>query len=275
MAVTRAKSQLNTLGCRAFRQEQSGLPALLAARSAALGADDGGTAAEAGLHGPVNEVREDLADPLQRHLTGRGITDLERAVPVGGHPVDLLFTDAGENTAVLIDPSPGPATIPRGTSGSPTRAATCSPDCPPGATGQARPGEPDGAGARVADPGGRDRAGTAVRLNPVQDGRPGGRARRPAQPPGRLRTTNVMCWRLPALSHSAGPPTPSPAESGPFAQALIVQQRRVEAFDLAVGLRPVGPGALVCDAGPGELVTPVADGRRLLHSSNGRLRLAR
>ncbi|MEV7393719.1 MULTISPECIES: hypothetical protein [unclassified Streptomyces] len=26
---------------------------------------------------------------------------------MGGHPVDLLFTDAGEDTAVLIDPGPG------------------------------------------------------------------------------------------------------------------------------------------------------------------------
>ncbi|MFD9970221.1 AAA domain-containing protein [Streptomyces sp. NPDC059011] len=106
VAVTRAKSQLVTVGCHAFWQEQSGLPALLAARSAPLGAGDGGTAAEAGPPGPVSEAREDLADRLQRYLTGRGVTDLERAVPVGGHPVDLLFTDAGRNTAVLIDPGP-------------------------------------------------------------------------------------------------------------------------------------------------------------------------
>lgn len=112
VAVTRAKSQLITVGCHAFWQEQSGLPALLAARSAPLGAGDGGTAAEAGLPGPVSEAREDLADRLQRYLTGRGVTDLERAVPVGGHPVDLLFTDAGQNTAVLIDPGPRPGEDP-------------------------------------------------------------------------------------------------------------------------------------------------------------------
>ncbi|MER7184406.1 C-terminal helicase domain-containing protein [Streptomyces hyaluromycini] len=106
VAVTRAKSQLITVGGRAFWQDQSGLPALLAARSAPLGADDGDTAAEAGVSGPVTEAREDLTDRLQRYLAGRGITDLERAVLVGGHPVDLLFTDAGENTAVLIDPGP-------------------------------------------------------------------------------------------------------------------------------------------------------------------------
>ncbi|WP_431989775.1 caspase, EACC1-associated type [Streptomyces albogriseolus] len=111
VAVTRAKSQLITVGCRAFWQEQSGLPALLAARSAPLGASDGGTVSD-GLRGPVSETREDLADRLQRYLTGRGITDLERAVPVGGHPVELLFTEAGENTAVLIDPGPRPGDDP-------------------------------------------------------------------------------------------------------------------------------------------------------------------
>ncbi|MEV5170246.1 AAA domain-containing protein [Streptomyces flaveolus] len=112
VAVTRAKSQLITVGGHAFWQEQSGLPALLAARSAPLGAGGDGTAAEAGPWGPVTEAREDLADRLQRYLTGCGITDLERAALVGGHPVDLLFTDAGENTAVLIDPGPRPGEDP-------------------------------------------------------------------------------------------------------------------------------------------------------------------
>ncbi|WP_223766776.1 hypothetical protein [Streptomyces huiliensis] len=42
-----------------------------------------------------------------RYLTGRGITDLKRTALVGGHPLDLLFSDAGENTAVLIGPEPG------------------------------------------------------------------------------------------------------------------------------------------------------------------------
>ncbi|MFI0037922.1 hypothetical protein ACH4NS_20900 [Streptomyces mutabilis] len=31
---------------------------------------------------------------------------------VGGHPVDLLFTEAGQNTAVLIDLGPSPGTDP-------------------------------------------------------------------------------------------------------------------------------------------------------------------
>ncbi|MFB6532835.1 AAA domain-containing protein [Streptomyces noursei] len=108
VAVTRAKSQLITVGGHAFWQEQSGLPALLAARSAPLGADHDAVTGDADTLGPLAEAREDLADRLQRYLTGRGITDLERAVLVGGHPVDLLFTDAGENTAVLIDPGPEP-----------------------------------------------------------------------------------------------------------------------------------------------------------------------
>ncbi|MGI5336747.1 caspase, EACC1-associated type [Streptomyces sp. CA-181903] len=108
VAVTRARSQLITVGDRAFWQDQSGMPALLAARSALLGAGEDGTTAEAETPVPVSAAREALADRLQRYLTGRGITDLERTVLVGGHPVDLLFTDAGENTAVLIDT--GPAT---------------------------------------------------------------------------------------------------------------------------------------------------------------------
>ncbi|MEZ3181252.1 caspase family protein [Streptomyces pimonensis] len=112
VAVTRAKSQLITVGDLAFWQGQSGLPALLAARSTPLGAGDDGAPAEAGAPGPAAEAREDLADRLQRYLTGRGITDLERALQVGGRPVDLLFTDAGENTAVLIDPGPEPGTDP-------------------------------------------------------------------------------------------------------------------------------------------------------------------
>ncbi|GAA1911057.1 hypothetical protein GCM10009716_21200 [Streptomyces sodiiphilus] len=106
VAVTRARSQLITVGGLSFWQGQSGLPALLAARSAPLGTGSG-AADEAGTPSPVTESRADLADRLQAYLTGRGVTDVERAVPVGGHPVDLLFTDAGENTAVLIDPGPG------------------------------------------------------------------------------------------------------------------------------------------------------------------------
>ncbi|KFF97604.1 peptidase C14 [Streptomyces scabiei] len=112
VAVTRAKSQLITVGGHAFWQGQNGLPTLLAGRSVPLGAeagDDGGPGATARSSAVF---REELADRLQEYLAGRGITDLERAAVIGGHPVDLLFTDAGQNTAVLIDPGPPPGIDP-------------------------------------------------------------------------------------------------------------------------------------------------------------------
>ncbi|MFJ6985909.1 MULTISPECIES: AAA domain-containing protein [unclassified Streptomyces] len=111
VAVTRARSQLITVGSRAFWRDRSGLPALLAARSAALGADDDGAAGEA-VPGPATGAGEDLTDRLQEYLMARGVTDLERSALVGGHPVDLLFTDEGTNTAVLIDAGPAPGTDP-------------------------------------------------------------------------------------------------------------------------------------------------------------------
>ncbi|MCX5150104.1 AAA domain-containing protein [Streptomyces sp. NBC_00320] len=106
VAVTRAKSQLITVGSHAFWQEQAGLPALLAGRSAVLrrgtyADQDSAVSANAG-----SGFREELADRLQAYLSARGIIDLERAAVVGGHTVDLLFTVDGANTAVLIDPGP-------------------------------------------------------------------------------------------------------------------------------------------------------------------------
>ncbi|KPH98281.1 peptidase C14 caspase catalytic subunit p20 [Actinobacteria bacterium OV450] len=108
VAVTRAKSQLITVGSHAFWQGQAGLPALLAERSAVLRSgtyadQDSAVSADAG-----SGFREELADRLQAHLGACGITDLERAAVVGGHTVDLLFTVDGANTAVLIDPGPQP-----------------------------------------------------------------------------------------------------------------------------------------------------------------------
>ncbi|MEV2210416.1 AAA domain-containing protein [Streptomyces sp. NPDC050997] len=108
VAVTRAKSQLITVGSHAFWQGQSGLPTLLAGRSVPLGAEAGEDGGPVVTATAVTGLREELADRLQEYLAGRGITDLERAAVVGGHPVDLLFTAAGENTAVLIDPGPPP-----------------------------------------------------------------------------------------------------------------------------------------------------------------------
>lgn len=106
VAVTRAKSQLITVGSHAFWQGQAGLPALLSERSAVLRAGS-----YADQHGAVRAeaasgFREELADRLQEYLDTCGITDLERAAVVGGHTADLLFTVDGANTAVLIDPGP-------------------------------------------------------------------------------------------------------------------------------------------------------------------------
>ncbi|MGP4002291.1 caspase, EACC1-associated type [Streptomyces sp. 8N706] len=121
VAITRAKSQLITVGSHAFWQGQSGLPALLAGRSVLLGAgtgDDRGPGAGDGIGGaqgaagPGIAFREELADRLHQYLGGRGITDLERAAVVGGHTVDLLFTAGGDNTAVLIDTGPPPGRDP-------------------------------------------------------------------------------------------------------------------------------------------------------------------
>ncbi|MFI8855711.1 AAA domain-containing protein [Streptomyces prasinus] len=112
VAVTRAKSQLITVGGHAFWQEQSGLPTLLAGRSAPLGADAGEDGEPVVTATAMTGFRQELADRLQQYLSGHGITDLERAAVVGGHPVDLLFTAAGENTAVLIDTGPPPGGAP-------------------------------------------------------------------------------------------------------------------------------------------------------------------
>ncbi|GGV06985.1 caspase, EACC1-associated type [Streptomyces spectabilis] len=106
VAVTRAKSQLITVGSHGFWQGQAGLPALLADRSEVLGAGssaDRGTALGAE---PRSGFREELADRLQAYLGRRGIIDLEREAVVGGHAVDLVFTADGANTAVLIDTGP-------------------------------------------------------------------------------------------------------------------------------------------------------------------------
>ncbi|MFE9289689.1 caspase, EACC1-associated type [Streptomyces olivaceus] len=112
VAVTRAKSQLITVGAHGFWQGQSGLPTLLAERSALLGADTEEAEGPVVAATPATGFREELADRLQQYLAERGITDLERAAVVGGHPVDLLFTEAGQNTAVLIDLGPSPGTNP-------------------------------------------------------------------------------------------------------------------------------------------------------------------
>lgn len=119
VAITRAKSQLITVGSQAFWENQSGLPALLAGRSQLLGAragecrepgtGDGSGAVPPGMTGAPTSAtafREGLVDQLQQYLGARGISDVERATVVGGHTVDLLFTADGVNTAVLVDSGP-------------------------------------------------------------------------------------------------------------------------------------------------------------------------
>ncbi|MFF4320702.1 AAA domain-containing protein [Streptomyces sp. NPDC001568] len=112
VAVTRAKSQLITVGNHHFWQGQAGLPALLADRSTVLHA--GASLDQDAPSGPPAPpgFREELADLLQEYLGTRGVTDLERATVVGGHTVDLLFTVDGKNTAVLIDTGPPPGQDP-------------------------------------------------------------------------------------------------------------------------------------------------------------------
>lgn len=106
VAVTRARSQLITVGSHAFWQDRTGLPALLAQRSSVL------NASSPPEQGPVRSVkftsrsREEAADRLQDQLGRLGYTDLERAAMIGGHIVDLLITVNGENTAVIIDIGP-------------------------------------------------------------------------------------------------------------------------------------------------------------------------
>lgn len=116
VAITRAKSQLITVGSRVFWQEQTGLPALLARRSAALRPE--AQEPRIGVSTGPDQLTEDrtfrneLADRLQHHLASQRITSLERDSTIGGHLVDLLFTVGGENTAVLIDCGPPPGMAP-------------------------------------------------------------------------------------------------------------------------------------------------------------------
>ncbi|MEV4439868.1 DEAD/DEAH box helicase, partial [Streptomyces sp. NPDC049577] len=113
VAITRAKSQLITVGGHAFWQERDGLPALLARRSSLLqtGTNDAPHTSPGDARG-ADPRREQLANQLQQYLAASGITDVERAAVVGGHTVDLLFTENGANTAVLIDDGPPPGRDP-------------------------------------------------------------------------------------------------------------------------------------------------------------------
>nr|WP_202447703.1 AAA domain-containing protein [Streptomyces sp. SID5468] len=109
VAITRARSQLITVGDHGYWQQQTGLPHLLSSRSVLW---HRGRAVDAGP-APVPEPgprqdprRRHLADMVQRFLASRGVAELERDAVVGGQQVDLLYTAAEGNTAVLIDTGP-------------------------------------------------------------------------------------------------------------------------------------------------------------------------
>ncbi|WP_078589089.1 MULTISPECIES: DEAD/DEAH box helicase [Streptomyces] len=116
VAVTRARSQLITVGHRAFWQKHAGLPAELASRSVPVNRDR--TTRPAALdHVPITPVpvsarHTELADRLQAHLDDHGIHALERSVPVGGTTVDFVVTTRGqvsgndENVVLIIDEGP-------------------------------------------------------------------------------------------------------------------------------------------------------------------------
>lgn len=109
VAITRAKSQLITVGDHRSWQQQVGLPHLLASRSAlwnrprTVGAHD--TVPREHERWP-NPRHGDLTDVVQGLLASRGVVELERDTSVGGHWVDLLFTGPDGNTAVLVDSGP-------------------------------------------------------------------------------------------------------------------------------------------------------------------------
>ncbi|GHE44729.1 hypothetical protein GCM10017771_64940 [Streptomyces capitiformicae] len=115
VAITRAKSQLITVGNHGYWQQQTGLPHLLSSRSVLWN-----RARAVGPHqapmpepGPRQDPdRRDLTDTLQQFLASRGIVELERDAIIGGQRIDLLFTAPEGNTAVLVDAGPLPGRDP-------------------------------------------------------------------------------------------------------------------------------------------------------------------
>ncbi|MFD8752905.1 AAA domain-containing protein [Kitasatospora sp. NPDC059577] len=116
VAVTRAKSQLITVGHRAFWQQHAGLPAELASRSVPIDLDR--TTRPTPLnHVPVlpttmSAARTDLADRIHAHLADHGIHAVERSTLVGGTTVDFVVTTRDpvsgddENVVLVIDEGP-------------------------------------------------------------------------------------------------------------------------------------------------------------------------
>ncbi|WP_392898243.1 DEAD/DEAH box helicase [Streptomyces sp. LN699] len=180
VAVTRAKSQLITVGSHRFRQGQSGLPAPLAGSSTVLRA---GTTAERDTT-PAPQTppgfREELADLLHEYLGTRGVTDLERAAVVGatrwtccsrwtGRTLRCSSTRAPSRAGSRPPPPARPRTW-RPPDRAPLRRTRH----------ETRAGDPDGTPAGLASTGRTGATGPTLRLTPGPDRTRGrGRARRP------------------------------------------------------------------------------------------------
>ncbi|WSP75439.1 AAA domain-containing protein [Streptomyces sp. NBC_01236] len=111
VAITRAKSQLITVGNHVYWRQQTGLPHLLSSRS--LVWDRTQTTGVQPTPVPQPRLRQDrrrrdLTDTVQQFLASRGVVELERDALVGGQRIDLLFTASEGNTAVVVDTGPGP-----------------------------------------------------------------------------------------------------------------------------------------------------------------------
>jgi hypothetical protein len=115
VAITRAKSQLITVGDHSCWQQQTGLPHLLSSRSVLWNRGRAVDAHQAPVPAPglrQDPRRRDLTDAVQQFLASRGVVELERDAVVGGQRIDLLFTAAAGNIAVLIDTGPLPGRDP-------------------------------------------------------------------------------------------------------------------------------------------------------------------
>lgn len=111
VAITRAKSQLITVGNHAYWQQETGLPHLLSSRSLLWDQTQRTGVQPTPMPGPrlrQERRRRDLTDAVQQVLASRGVVELERAAMVGGQRIDLLFTAPDGNTAVVVDTGPGP-----------------------------------------------------------------------------------------------------------------------------------------------------------------------
>jgi hypothetical protein len=109
VAITRAKSQLITVGDHGYWQQQTGLPHLLSSRSLLWDRARTAGVQKGPVHesGPRQDPRlRDLTDTVQQVLASRGVVELERDAMVGGQRIDLLFTTPAGNTAVVVDAGP-------------------------------------------------------------------------------------------------------------------------------------------------------------------------